>query len=149
MESKKNNKTQKNINADMNTELLADLQRTRADFENFRKQTDLQKAQAKKIAEYSTVLKIIPLIDDIFRAISANYEIMQPVEKTLQKTLAELNLAKIVTTAGTEFNPDLHDAISVDEDSVGEKEVIAEELRSGYLYNGEVLRPAMVRVKRI
>ena len=149
MESKKNNKTQKNINADMNAELLADLQRTRADFENFKKQTDLQKAQAKKIAEYSTVLKIIPLIDDIFRAISANYEIMQPVEKTLQKTLAELNLAKIVTTAGTEFNPDLHDAISVDEDSVGEKEVIAEELRSGYLYNGEVLRPAMVRVKRI
>jgi molecular chaperone GrpE len=129
-------------------ELLNDLQRTRADFENFRKQVEIQKEQAKKIATYSTVMKILPLIDDMSRAIKANPETLSPVAKTLEKIMKDLNLAKIDTNEGTEFNPDLHNAISVEE-SEGEKEVIAEELMPGYLYNGEVLRAAMVRVKRV
>ncbi len=129
-------------------ELLNDLQRTRADFENFRKQVEVQKEQAKKLAADSTVLKLLPLIDDMSRAISANPETLAPVAKTLEKTMSELGLKKIETAEGTEFNPDLHDAISMDE-SDGEKEVVAEELRPGYLYNNEVLRAAMVRVKRI
>jgi molecular chaperone GrpE len=129
-------------------ELLGDLQRTRADFENFRKQVDIQKEQAKKLAIDSTVMKLLPLIDDMSRAISANPESLAPIAKTLEKTMMELGLSKIETKEGTEFNPDLHDAISMDESSEGEKEVIAEELRPGYLYGGEVLRAAMVRVKR-
>lgn len=129
-------------------ELLGDLQRTRADFENFRKQVDIQKEQAKKLAIDSTVMKLLPLIDDMSRAISANPESLAPIAKTLEKTMIELGLSKIETKEGTEFNPDLHDAISMDESSEGEKEVIAEELRPGYLYGGEVLRAAMVRVKR-
>ena len=129
-------------------ELLSDLQRTRADFENFRKQTDLQKEQAKKLATDATVLKLLPLIDDMSRAISSNPETLAPIAKTLEKTMADLGLKRIETAEGTEFNPDFHDAISMD-DGDGEKEVIAEELRPGYTYNDDVLRPAMVRVKRI
>lgn len=130
------------------TELLNDLQRTRADFENYRKQVEIQKEQAKKIAVDSTVMKLLPLIDDMSRAIAANPETLAPVAKTLEKTMETLGLKKIETAEGTEFNPDLHDAISMDEGD-GEKEVVAEELRPGYLYNNEVLRAAMVRVKRI
>jgi molecular chaperone GrpE len=130
-------------------ELVNDLQRTRADFENFRKQVDIQKEQAKKLAADSTILKILPLIDDMSRAINANKEALDPVAKTLEKTMNELGLSKIETAEGTEFNPDLHDAISMDESTEGEKEVVAEELRPGYLYNNEVLRAAMVRVKRV
>lgn len=129
------------------TELLNDLQRTRADFENFRKQVEVQKEQAKKLATDATILKFLPLIDDMSRAISSNPEVLAPVAKTLEKTMTDLGLSKIETAEGTDFNPDLHDAISMD-DSAGEKEVISEELRPGYLYNGEILRPAMVRVKR-
>ena len=129
-------------------ELTNDLQRTRADFENFRKQVEIQKEQAKKIAVDSTVLRLLPLIDDMSRAISANPETLAPVAKTLEKTMESLGLKKIETKEGTEFNPDLHDAISMD-DGDGDKEVVAEELRPGYLYNNEVLRAAMVRVKRI
>ena len=129
-------------------EMLTDLQRTRADFENFRKQVDLQKEQAKKLAQDSTVMKLLPLIDDMSRAISANPETLAPVAKTLEKTMNDLGLSKIETKENTEFNPDLHDAISMEE-SEGEKEVVAEELRPGYLYHGEVLRAAMVRVKRV
>ena len=129
-------------------ELLNDLQRTRADFENFRKQVEIQREQAKKIAQDATILKMLPLIDDMSRAITANPETLAPVAKTLEKTMESLGLKKIETKEGTEFNPDLHDAISMEE-SDGEKEVVAEELRPGYLYNNEVLRTAMVRVKRI
>lgn len=130
------------------TELINDLQRTRADFENFRKQVEIQKEQAKKLAQDATVMKLLPLIDDMSRAIAANSETLAPVAKTLEKTMETLGLKKIETAEGTEFNPDLHDAISMDE-SDGEREVIAEELRPGYLYNDEVLRAAMVRVKRV
>lgn len=129
-------------------DLLNDLQRTRADFENFRKQVDIQREQAKKIAQDATIMKLLPLIDDMSRAINSNKEVLAPVAKTLEKTMSDLGLKRIETKEGTDFNPDLHDAISMDE-SEGEKEVIAEELRPGYLYNGEVIRAAMVRVKRI
>ncbi len=150
MEIKKSKKENERITelAKQNAELIGDLQRTRADFENFRKQVDIQKDQAKKLAQDATILKLLPLIDDMSRAILANPESLAPVSKTLEKTMSELGLSKIETSEGTEFNPDIHDAISMDESSEGEKEVIAEELRPGYMYNGEVLRAAMVRVKR-
>ena len=125
-------------------EMTADLQRTRADFENYRKQVDLQKEQAKELARYATVSKLLPLIDDISRAVAATPE-LKPLMKTLTKTLVELGLEPMDTTPGTVFDPDRHEAISMD-DSEGEVEVIAETLRPGYLYEGSVLRPAMVRV---
>ena len=136
---------QKNNNEEKILELTADLQRTRADFENFRKQIELQKAQEKNAVRFATVSKILPLIDDLDRAISS-YDELKPLEKSLQKTLAELNLEKIDSNVGTEFNPDLHEAISADGE--GEKEVISETLRPGYFYEKEVLRPAMVKVQR-
>ena len=130
------------------TELTNDLQRTRADFENFRKQVDIQKQQAIGIARLSTVSKVLPLLDDIDRAISAYPEQLSPLVKTLEKTLSELKLAKIDSAPNTEFNPDFHDAVMVD-DSEGEKEIITETLRPGYTYEGEVLRPAMVKVGHV
>ena len=129
-----------------NAELIGDLQRTRADFENFRKQVDLQREQAKNVAKYATVSKFLPLIDDMSRAIKAHPDLLSPVQKTLDKTLKSLNLSRINSNVGTAFNPEYHNAISMD-DGEGEKEVIAEELIPGYLYEGQVLRAAMVRVK--
>ena len=131
---------------DKSTELLKDLQRTRADFENYRKQVEIQKEKEKKATRLATVYKVLPLLDDLDRAISA-YEELAPVAKSLEKTLKELKLEKIPSEAGVEFNPDLHDAVMFEEGD-GEKEIIAETLRPGYYYEGEVLRPAMVKVKK-
>ncbi len=127
-------------------ELTSDLQRTRADFENFRKQVELQRENAKKMAQLATVYKILPLLDDMNLAINS-YDELKPLTKSLQKTLKELNLIKIPSDEGLEFNPDLYDAVMVEGD--GEKEVIAETLRPGYYYEGEVLRPAMVKVRKV
>ena len=133
---------QKNNNEDKLAELTADLQRTRADFENFRKQVEMQKENERNAVKLATVLKLLPLLDDLDRAI-LSYAELAPLEKSLAKTLGELGLAKITAE---EFNPDLHEAVTVEGE--GEKEVIAETLRPGYYYEGQVLRPAMVKVRR-
>lgn len=126
-------------------ELTNDLQRTRADFENFRKQVDLQKSQAMAVAKNATVMKFLPLIDDLSRAISAYPDQLQPLEKSFLNTLQSLGLQIISSAPGTEFNPDYHDAVSIDDDE-GDIEVITETLRPGYIYDGAVIRAAMVRV---
>lgn len=127
-------------------ELTNDLQRTRADFENFRKQVEVQKSQAMAAAKYATVTKFLPLVDDFSRAIDAYSEQLSPLRKSLDKTLQGLGLTQIESTPGVEFNPDLHEAISVEDDE-GDIEVIAETLRPGYMYDGAVIRAAMVKVK--
>lgn len=128
-------------------ELTQDLQRTRADFENFRKQVDLQKAHTETTTRLATIYKFLPLLDDFDRAIST-YQELKPLQKSLEKTLTELKLQKIDSSLNVDFNPEIHDAIAVD-DSEGNKEVVAETLRPGYYYDGTVLRPAMVKVKRL
>ena len=126
------------------TELINDLQRTRADFENFRKNVEKDRENVKNLATYSAILKFLPLLDDIDRAL-ATYPELKPLEKSFDKTLKTLGLEKINTTTGVEFNPEFHEAVMTEGD--GEKETVGETLRPGYLYEGEVLRPAMVRVK--
>ena len=144
-ENKEEN-TKKTLAAEMQiAELTADLQRTRADFENFRKQVELQKAQERKVTKYATVAKMLPLLDDLDRAIMS-YAELKPLEKSLARSLQELGLVKVESAEGVEFNPDIHDAVMVEGE--GEKEIIAETLRPGYYYEEEVLRPAMVKVKR-
>ena len=127
-------------------ELTADLQRTRAGFENFRKQVEIQKENERKLAKLATVMKVLPVLDDLDRAISS-YEELKPLEKSLLKTLTELKLVKVPAEKGMEFNMEMHEAISAEGE--GEKEVIAEVLRPGYYYEGELLRPAMVKVNKI
>ena len=125
-------------------ELTNDLQRTRADFENYRKNVEKDRENAKKIAKFTVINKFLPLLDDFDRAI-ATYGELKPLEKNFAKTLQTLGLEKIDTQPGTEFNPELHDAVMSEGD--GTRELIKETLRPGYLYEGEVLRPAMVKIQ--
>ena len=88
---------------------------------------------------------MLPLLDDVDRAINT-YKELAPLQKTLEKTCMELGLTRISSEAGIDFNPDLHDAVMVEGD--GTTETIGETLRPGYYYESEVLRPAMVKVKK-
>lgn len=142
-------KQKKSVDDEQNdkiNELINDLQRTRADFENFRRQTEIQKTQYGNVVKFATVKKVLPLLDDIERAIAANPDTLSPLVKSLEKTVKELGLTKIPSEAGMEFNPDLHDAVMVEGD--GDNELIGETLRTGYYYENEVLRPTMVKVSK-
>lgn len=138
-------------------ELTADLQRTRADFENYRKRAEGEKAAAREAGQTNAILKLLPVIDNIERAIAYTPEELKDnkwaqgiagLVKNLEKSLENLNLRRIDASKGSDFNPDLHEAIQFDEDAKGEKEVIADELQAGYLLNGRPVRHAMVRVTR-
>jgi len=138
-------------------ELTADLQRTRADFENYRKRVEAEKIGAREAGQAGAILKLLPVVDNIERAafhIPDNLKDnkwaqgVAGLAKNLEKSLEALNLKRIDATAGTEFNPELHEAIQFDETAEGEKEVIEAELQAGYLLNGIPVRHAMVKVTR-
>jgi molecular chaperone GrpE len=138
-------------------DMTADLQRTRADFENYRKRVEAEKTNARNDGQAAAILKLLPVIDNIERAVAytpediKDHKWVQSVAglvKNLEKSLSSLNLERIDAKAGNEFNPHYHEAIQFDEDAEGEKEVIAEELQAGYLLNGHPIRHAMVKVTR-
>lgn len=139
------------------TELTADIQRVRADFENYRKRVESEKQTARYYGQKEMVSKLLPVIDDIERAVGhipnelAENSWIQGIvtlQKNLEKTLKSIGIIRIDSQPGTPFDPDLHHAVQFDEDSDGDQEIIAAELQSGYLLDGQVLREAMVKVTR-
>jgi len=138
-------------------ELTNDLQRTRADFENYRKRSESDKILVRESGQASAILKLLPVIDNIERAIAyipddlKENEWVQSVSKlvkNLENSLDSMNLKRIDAKPGTVFNPDFHEAILFDEDAQGENEIIAEEMQAGYALNGRPIRHAMVKVTR-
>ena len=138
-------------------ELTNDLQRTRADFENYMKRSELDKKLARESGQTGAILKLIPVIDNIERSIAYMPDELKEntwaqgvagLIKNLEKSLESLNMKRIDSKPGTKFNPDLHEAIQFDEDAEGEHEVIAEEMQSGYTLDGVPIRHAMVKVTR-
>lgn len=138
-----------------NGELLLDLQRTRADFENYRKNVEADRERVKQLAEEVMIAKLLPILDDLDRATSlAPKEITDNawvkgvlnLNKKLSQELANLGIEKIAVKVGDEFDPELHEAVLVEGE--GDKELVAEVMRPGYSYNGQVLRHAVVKVKQ-
>lgn len=138
-------------------ELTADLQRTRADFENYMKRAESEKEMARGSGRAGAILKLLPVVDNIERAIVHMPEDLQDnpwatsvtkLTKNLDKSLAAMGVTRIDAKPGSQFDPDMHDAIQFDEDAEGEHEVISEEMQPGYKVDGVVMRPSMVKVTR-
>ena len=138
-------------------DLTADLQRTRADFENYRKRVEGEKADARAHGQASAVLELLPVIDNIERAVGYMPDDLRDnkwasgvagLSKNLDTLLESLTVKRIDAAPGNGFNPELHEAIQFDEDATGDKEVIAEELQAGYTLGGRPIRHAMVKVTR-
>lgn len=138
-------------------DLTADLQRTRADFENYRKRTEAERNAAYQRGQEAAVLRLLPVIDIIDRATLHVPDALKDnpwvqgvigLSKGLDKVLEGLNLRRIEASVGLEFNPELHEAIQFDENSEGGKEVIAEVLQAGYMLGGQPIRHTMVKVTR-
>ena len=138
-------------------ELTQDLQRTRADFENYRKRVESEKTASYQHGRAAAISKLLSIVDDIERAVTHLPKELADntwakgvagLTKKLENSLDKLGVKRITSKPGTTFDPSLHDAIQMDEDAEGETEVIAEELQAGYTLEGESLRPAMVKVTR-
>ncbi|MFH1195389.1 MAG: nucleotide exchange factor GrpE [bacterium] len=126
--------------------------RTLADFANYRRRIE---RDGNKIAEESKrgmFISMLEIVDDIEKALqSAVIEKQSPLEGLQlihKKFLALLETQGVLSfeSVGTPFNHEIHDAIAMAEYDGSEKRTVIDELRRGYLWNNELLRPAQVRV---
>jgi len=136
------------------SELTEALQRERADATNIRRRHDEQLAGLKNMTKASVVRDLLPIIDNFERALKhvpkeleGNDFVkgVQAIVKQFEKTLQDIGVVRI-KTVGEEFDPKYHEAISMEEGD-GDKEIVSEELQSGYKIGDDVIRHAMVRVK--
>ncbi len=140
---------------DLVQELTEALQRERADATNLRRIHDEQISGLKDMIKASVVRDLLPVIDNFERALKhvpkdiAGHDYIkgvQAVVKQFEATLAQMGVERI-KTVGKAFDPHLHEAVSMEEGD-GEHEVVSEELQPGYCLGEEVLRHAMVKVKK-
>lgn len=143
---KKENKYEQQIE-----ELTDRLKRSMAEFDNFRKRTEKEKASMYVIGAREIVEKILPVVDNFERGLAqaaegdAFAEGMKMIYKQLMTTLDEVGV-KPIEAVGKEFDPDFHNAVMhVDDESVGEN-LVVEEFQKGYTYKDFVVRHSMVKV---
>jgi molecular chaperone GrpE len=138
-------------------EYLLALQRTQADFENYRKRIQrLQEDQSARAAS-ALVAKLLPVMDTLDLAQAHQSEANAESDDAKALTAARAMLLDILTKEGLErvdesavpFDPAVHDAVAhTDSEDGGDGEVVIDQvLRSGYRWRGQVLRPAMVSVR--
>lgn len=128
-------------------------QRLLADFENYKKREEASKADFKKFAQSSLIEKLLPVIDNLDRALAKADEDDAFVEgvimtrKELMKILENEGLEEIASD-GCEFDHNVHQAVLAEENDEVEENHIIETFQKGYKLNGRVLRPAMVKVSK-
>ncbi|HJM28310.1 MAG: nucleotide exchange factor GrpE [Acidimicrobiales bacterium] len=127
-----------------NTGYLADLQRVQAEFDNFRRQTAKRQTDLVEQAASSLVEKLLPVLDACDAAIQQGANDINPIRNSLLETLQSQGL-EIIAEASVNFDPEHHEAVMHETTEDSDVAIVAEVMRSGYLWKGRTIRPAMVR----
>ncbi len=132
-------------------DLLDRLLRRQAEFDNFRRRAERERADVLEYAHTESVRAILPILDDFERALkmeSSDKEYSRGMELIYQRfsdALKKLGLEPI-NSKGQKFDPNLHHAVdTVETDDVADHTIL-EEFQRGYNFRGRLLRPAMVKV---
>ena len=121
--------------------------RGQAEFENYRRRVDGQRLEQVQRAAESLVSELLPVLDACEAALAHGAEDVLPVQSALFGILLKQGLDPI-TDVEVPFDPTVHEAVLTEPAGDTDDEVmVAEVLRSGYSWNGRVLRPAMVKVR--
>jgi molecular chaperone GrpE len=121
------------------------LQRLKAEFDNYRKRTAKAEAETRERASEALVVSLLPVLDACDAAIVHDAADVGPISKMLLETLEKQGLEAMVVE-GQPFDPLMHEAV-MHEPGDGGESVVTESMRTGYLWKGRVLRPAMVKVR--
>ena len=135
-------------------ELTDRVKRQMAEFDNFRKRTEKEKASMYEIGAREIIEKILPVVDNFERGLAAVPEEnkedafvagMDKIYKQMMTVLEEIGV-KPIEAVGQEFDPNFHNAVMhVEDDEQGEN-VVVEEFQKGYMYHDSVVRHSMVKV---
>jgi molecular chaperone GrpE len=142
---------EKNVN-----ELKEKLLYLQADFENFKKLKQKEKQEILRYGNEALIKELLPVIDNLERALDHAQKsddvktIEEGVRLTLNELLRVLEKAGVtrIESVGQKFDPNFHEAFSVEERSDCEPGTVVCEFQKGYLLNGRLLRPAMVSVAK-
>jgi molecular chaperone GrpE len=135
-------------------ELTDQLKRQMAEFDNYRKRTEKEKASMYVVGAKEIVEKLLPVVDSFERGLATATEEqltdpfvdgMNKVYRQLISSLEELGV-KPIEAVGAEFNPDYHNAVMHVEDEEVAENIIVEEFQKGYTYKDFVVRHSMVKV---
>lgn len=130
--------------------------RLRAEFDNYRKRTEKEKAAAFEIGARSVLEKILPIVDNFERGIALRpddeectpfAEGMDKIYKQLVATLEDIGVSPI-EAVGTEFDPSFHNAVMQEESDEYDSNIVTDELQKGYKYKDSVIRYSMVKVSK-
>ena len=131
--------------------------RARADIDNMRRRTEQEVDKARKFALNKFAEELLPVIDNMERAIEmadksdeAIKPMLEGVEltlKTMTDTVEKFGL-KQIDPMGEAFNPEFHQAMSIQESAEHEPNTVILVMQKGYELNGRVVRPAMVMVSK-
>ena len=137
-----------------NEELTDRLKRTMAEFDNYRKRTEKEKAVRFDMGRRDVVEKLLPVLDNFERGLGGLTEEQkkEPFADGMDKVLRQLEDifkglgVEPIEAVGQPFNPDLHNAVMhVEDEELGEN-TVAEEFQKGYTMGGTVIRYSMVKV---
>ncbi len=129
-------------------------QRERAEFANYKKRIERERAEALENATADVMKSILPIIDDFERTVANTpadiaetpwAEGVAAVERKLKHLLEKYDI-EAVDPAGQPFDPDSHQALGIDEEAKVESGHVSETLQKGYRKDNKMLRPALVRV---
>lgn len=132
------------------------LLRKTAEFDNYRKRVDRERQTADQAAAADLITELLPLIDDLERALAAEADSdavaayrtgVELIRKQLLDVLARRGVAPL-DTAGQQFDPHVHEAVAHEESADHAAGQIIGEIRRGYVMGVRLLRPAMVRVAK-
>lgn len=135
-------------------ELTDRVQRQMAEFDNFRKRSEKEKAAMYEIGAKSVVEKILPTIDNFERGFAALTQEqkaepfadgMDKVYRQMMTTLEEIGV-KPIEAVGKEFDPNFHNAVMHVEDEEAGENIVVEEFQKGYMYRDSVVRHSIVKV---
>jgi molecular chaperone GrpE len=134
-------------------DLRQTLLRRQADFDNYRKRIEKERAEDSKRATARVVESLIPIVDGFEHALAAHKDDeyagyrkgFELIYKQLLDNLARLGVER-VEPLGQVFDPHMHQAMDRTETTEHADGAILEVFQPAYIYNGRVLRPAMVRV---
>jgi molecular chaperone GrpE len=128
---------------------LDNWRRAEADFENYRKRIEQERADTAKFAGMPLILNILPVLDDLDRALKAMPDKLahltwtdgiRLIHRKLQAALEAQGVSEI-KALGENFDPSVHEAVG---QTAGEEGKVVEEAQKGYKLHGRVIRPAYV-----
>mgnify|MGYP000948948038 FL=1 len=130
--------------------------RTLAEYENFRKRSEKEKAQMFELGAKSIIEQLLPIVDNFERALEHISEEekensfakgVEGIYKQIQKMFSDCDI-QAIEAVGQKFDPALHNAVMTEEEGDAEEDTVTADLQKGYTYRGNVVRHSMVKVKK-